>query len=77
MSRFDKSRKIRVLIELEKMRNIDFALLWDYLNSEILEVESIDDENFVRADDFFKYLDMLSNARSSLDFELIRDWVFS
>lgn len=73
MSRFDKSRKIRVLIELEKMRNIDFALLWDYLNSEILEVESIDDENFVRADDFFKYLDMLSNARSSLDFELIRD----
>ena len=77
MSRFDKSRKIRVLIELEKMRNIDFALLWDYLNSEILEVESSDDENFVRADDFFKYLDMLSNARSSLDFELIRDWVFS
>ena len=73
MSRFDKSRKIRVLIELEKMRNIDFALLWHYLNSEIVKVESIDDEKFVRADDFFKYLDMLSNARSSLDFELTRE----
>lgn len=73
MSRFDKGRKISVLIELEKMRNIDFALLWHYLNSEIVKVESIDDEQFVRADDFFKYLDMLSNARSSLDFELTRD----
>lgn len=73
MSRFDKSRKIRVLIELEKMRNIDFALLWHYLNSEILEVESIDDENFVRADEFFEYLDKLANARSSLDFELTRE----
>lgn len=77
MSRFDKSRKIRVLIELDKMRNIDFALLWHYLNSEILEVGSIDDENFVRADEFFEYLDKLANARSSLDFELTRDWVFS
>lgn len=73
MSRFDKGRKISVLIELEKMRNIDFALLWHYLNSEILEVESIDDENFVRADEFFEYLDKLANARSSLDFELTRE----
>lgn len=73
MSRFDKSRKIGVLIELEKMRNIDFNLLWDYLNSEILEVESIDDEKFVRADDFFEHLDKLANARSSLGFELTRE----
>ena len=72
MSRFDKSRKIRVLIELEKMRNIDFNLLWDYLNSEILEVKSIDDEEFVMADEFFKHLDKLANARGRLDFELTR-----
>ena len=73
MSKFDKSRKIRTLIELEKMRNIDFALLWDYLNSEVLAVESIDDKEFVRADDFFKYINLLRNARSSLDFELTRE----
>lgn len=73
MSRFDKSRKMRVLIELEKMRNIDFNILWDYLNSEILDVKSIDDEDFVTAEDFFKYLEKLINARSSLDFELSRE----
>ena len=73
MSRFDNGRKIRVLVELEKMRDVDFQLLWDYLNSEILGIESIDDENFVRADEFFKYLDKLSNARGKLEFELTRD----
>lgn len=73
MSRFDNGRKIRVLVELEKMRDVDFQLLWDYLNSEILGIESIDDENFVRADEFFKHLDKLSNARGKLEFELTRD----
>lgn len=72
MGRYDKSRKIDVLIELEKMRNVDFKLLWDYLNSEILGIEDLDDENFVRADEFFKHLDKLSQHRSSLKFELTR-----
>ena len=72
MSKFDNGRKIQVLVELEKMRNVDFKLLWDYLNSEILEVESIDDDRFVRADDFFKHLDKLSNERGRLEFELVR-----
>ena len=72
MSKFDEGRKIRVLIELEKMKNIDFNLLWNYLNSEILNVKTIDDENFVKADEFFEHLDKLSNERGRLEFELTR-----
>ena len=73
MSRWDKERKMKVAFELEKLRNIDFNLLWDYLNFELLEVESFEDENFVRADEFHKHIDELLKSRNSLKKEIIGD----
>ena len=73
MSRWNKERKMKVAFELEKLRNIDFNLLWDYLNFEILEVESFEDENFVRADEFHKHIDELLKSRNSLKKEIIGD----
>ena len=73
MSRWDKERKMKVAFELEKLRNIDFNLLWDYLNFELLEVESFEDEKFVRADEFHKYIDELLKSRNDLKKEIIGD----
>ena len=73
MSRWDKERKMKVAFELEKLRNIDFNLLWDYLNFELLEVESFEDENFVRADEFHKHIDELLKSRNDLKKEIIGD----
>lgn len=66
----DKSNQMRVLIELEKLQNIRFDILWDYLNFGLLQVDGIDDENFVRADDFHKNIDILLKARTELKREI-------
>ena len=73
MSRWEKDRKLSVLIELEKLRNIDFSLLWNYLNSELLDANGSKDENFVRADDFHQYLEPLLDSRVDLKKELLGD----
>ena len=66
----DKSNQMRVLIELEKLHNIRFDVLWDYLNFGLLQVENIDDEKFVRADDFHKNIDLLLKSRVDLKREI-------
>lgn len=73
MSRWEKDRKLSVLIELEKLRNIDFILLWNYLNSELLDANGSKDENFVRADDFHQYIEPLLDSRVDLKKELLGD----
>ena len=71
MTRYDdKARQMEVLIELEKLHNIRFDLLWDYLNFGLLGITDFDDENFVRADDFHKNIDILLKARVPLKREI-------
>lgn len=71
MPRYDKARKLEVVIELEKLNNIKFDLLWNYLNFELLRVRSSDDERFVRADTFSENIDTLLRSRVPLKKEVL------
>ena len=71
MPRYDKARKLEVVIELEKLNNIKFDLLWNYLNFELLRVRSSDDERFVRADKFNENIDTLLRSRVPLKKEVL------
>ena len=71
MTRWTKDRKLEVIIELEKLDNIRFDLLWNYLNFELLRVRNSDDERFVRADKFSENIDTLLRSRVPLKKEVL------
>ena len=71
MPKYDKARKLEVIIELEKLDNIRFDLLWNYLNFELLRVRSSDDERFVRADKFNENIEKLLKSRVPLKKEVL------
>ena len=73
MTRWTKDRKLDVVIELEKLNKVNFNLLWDYLNFELLRVEDLDDERFVRADVFMENIDTLLKSRVPLKKEVLGD----
>ena len=73
MTKWTKDLELEVAIELEKLNNINFDLLWNYLNFKLLDVESSNDEDFVRADEFHKHIDTLLMSRVPLKREIFGD----
>lgn len=67
--RFEKDRKLDVLIEMEKLSQVNIDLLWNYVNKD----KRIDDPDFIRADDFHKYPIMIKDLKRQLKKELSQE----